>query len=1372
MKKSITFLITAGSFLIESTEQTIGFRYFKSYKMKTMVALMMLVFSPSFFAQVNIIDLAAPYDNVLVVEDKLYYSSGGNLYSYDGVSSSPITVDGGVVYYSNREPDYLVEYNGDIYFRGNFGSQGNELLKYDIDLDVVTLVEDIKPTGSSGPGGFVVCDDKLFFLADDDSVSSFKQHLYVYDGTTTTIIHDPALSYLNVPLHPTAYGDTLLFAASKYSTDIYRYHDGVLSVEVDFGPLNITDANDLYVVDDRLYFTGWDRSKLYVHNLTTGVTQYLWAIQPYSTSTLDFEYIAYNGEYYFVAEDPSDDVELFKHTLGGSIIEIDIDPSTEGGQPRNFFVWQDSLYFKADDGLNGMEMYRYFNNSHTRVTNHGVGTSGLSVNTQDYLVLDSMVYVSEHFPSLGVELGYFDGDSVYLAADINTFSTGSTPYKITACNDKIYCIATEVSSSPFYLMEYCPRKFKSIDTTVCTSFTSPSGNYTWEYTGVYVDTIAATTGCDSVITFNLTVLSQNYHDINEVLNYGETISILGVNFSTDSTNAVVTHNNLPVYNCDQDILVNTVLQPEIIDGSPNGWAEFAKLTSEYREDTGEFGSDISVFKDHLIIGARNEDADENGANPLTDAGAVYFYHKDASDHWVLSQKICAPNRSEDDNFGESVSLQGNTAVVGAPGYVAANGHYGAIYIYEYDGSQWNYVTFFEAPTYVGFSLFAKNVAVSNNTIMVTASNEAVNTVSSRGKVFIYTKSHINQSWMLKQDVYGSNFDDEFNFGCDVSIYNDYAVVGNHYDRTDENGLNSLTACGAVFIFYRDSLGFWHEIQKITASDRDADDHFGLSVSISKDKLIVGAPYKGISGNALDDEGAAYIFEKQTNGLWVETQKLLSDDVASDENQIFGFDVAMSGNFAIVSAPQYDFDSNGQNIDYFSGASFVFERNSAGSWTHSDKLTPLDREDYDIFGTKVAICDNDLFSYSPGDDQDENGLNYINNSGSVYHFSIDVLAPVPDATSLPTVQDMCEVATLTAPTATDNDGSVITGTTNTVLPITSSQYITWTYTDGAGNQSTQSQYIDVIEESISPILNNPNLPDVITQCAVNSLPVPIATYECTGTVNGVPNVTFPITSSVTIEWEYSNGGPFSTVQFQDVIINPDSDAPVPAVSPLSDIASECPVTPAAPTATDNCSGTVTGTPDISFPVSSTGTTTITWTYDDGNGNTSTQTQEVTINPIDNGVTQLDATTLSANATGYAYQWVDCDNGFSSISGATNQTFLATTNGNYAVVIGNGTCDVISTCTVINSVGIEHPVYNKFYVYPNPASGTITLDLLNMEDVQNKTARIINNLGQLVLSIEVGTKKIINVDISDLSPGSYFVIIEGNEYQYIQKLIIEN
>ncbi|MCK8482402.1 hypothetical protein, partial [Psychroserpens algicola] len=83
-----------------------------------------------------------------------------------------------------------------------------------------------------------------------------------------------------------------------------------------------------------------------------------------------------------------------------------------------------------------------------------------------------------------------------------------------------------------------------------------------------------------------------------------------------------------------------------------------------------------------------------------------------------------------------------------------------------------------------------------------------------------------------------------------------------------------------------------------------------------------------------------------------------------------------------------------------------------------------------------------------------------------------------------------------------------------------------------------------------------------------------------------------------------------------VIIDDVTAPTPDAASLSDITAECEVTSlTAPTATDNCGGSVTVSHDATLPISGEGTTTIvTWTYDDGNGNTSTQTQNVIIDDV--------------------------------------------------------------------------------------------------------------------------------------------------------------
>ncbi|MBC6425443.1 MAG: T9SS type A sorting domain-containing protein, partial [Ekhidna sp.] len=119
-------------------------------------------------------------------------------------------------------------------------------------------------------------------------------------------------------------------------------------------------------------------------------------------------------------------------------------------------------------------------------------------------------------------------------------------------------------------------------------------------------------------------------------------------------------------------------------------------------------------------------------------------------------------------------------------------------------------------------------------------------------------------------------------------------------------------------------------------------------------------------------------------------------------------------------------------------------------------------------------------------------------------------------------------------------------------------------------------------------------------------------NCAGnTITAAPDVTFPITTSTTITWTYTDGSNTAT-QTQEVTID-DTEAPT-VTGTLDAITARCSLAEAdvtAPKANDVCDGQITATTNATFPITS--KTTITWTYTDKTGNTTTQTQAVTITP---------------------------------------------------------------------------------------------------------------------------------------------------------------
>jgi len=386
---------------------------------------------------------------------------------------------------------------------------------------------------------------------------------------------------------------------------------------------------------------------------------------------------------------------------------------------------------------------------------------------------------------------------------------------------------------------------------------------------------------------------------------------------------------------------------------------------------------------------------------------------------------------------------------------------------------------------------------------------------------------------------------------------------------------------------------------------------------------------------------------------------------------------------------------------------------------------------------------------------------------------DDMAPIPDNGALPIINEACSVTSLTAPTATDNCAGSVTGSHDASLPITTqgTTVVTWTYDDGNGNTSTQTQNV-IIADAISPVADNASLIPVTAECQIISIPAPTATDNCAGTVTGSPNVTFPINTqgTFTITWTYNDGNGNTTMQTQSVFID-DVTAPIEDNAILSNINAECSVSDlTAPTATDNCAGSITGTHNATLPITAQGTTIVTWTYDDGNGNTTSQTQNIIITPIDNGITQTNEITLTANASGYNYQWLDCDNNYEEIPGANNQIFTATLNGNYAVEMSFNECIDTSDCVNISNVYVvENDSRYLINIFPNPGNGVYEVEISNFEN-KKVVLYITNILGEEIKTIEAESREF-KINLSQQPKGIYFVKMEDKEGIITKKIILQ-
>ncbi|MDB3907861.1 HYR domain-containing protein, partial [Crocinitomicaceae bacterium] len=318
--------------------------------------------------------------------------------------------------------------------------------------------------------------------------------------------------------------------------------------------------------------------------------------------------------------------------------------------------------------------------------------------------------------------------------------------------------------------------------------------------------------------------------------------------------------------------------------------------------------------------------------------------------------------------------------------------------------------------------------------------------------------------------------------------------------------------------------------------------------------------------------------------------------------------------------------------------------------------------------------------------------------------------------------------------------------------------TYSVTDDGGN-STNVEQIIILNDVTAPTASNPVTLNVVCLGDVPSTAGAASWVTDEADNCGNPIVTWlndvssngtGCNDTITRTFEVADACG-NSIQVQQMIIVNDDDVPVADVATLADVTATCDASPTAPTATDNCAGTLNGVPDVTFPISTVGTTVVTWTYTDNCGNTATQTQNVTVTGVDVGTTMAsdNITMIATNINaGVTYQWYDCVAG-TIVAGETNVNFTPSYGSDFAVIVTENGCVDTSAC-VNSTVGLDQLQLEQFVMYPNPTeTGSFSIQL----DVELKEVSVLDMTGRLV-EVDVNlTEKTVNV--SNLVNGAYIV-----------------
>jgi hypothetical protein len=350
---------------------------------------------------------------------------------------------------------------------------------------------------------------------------------------------------------------------------------------------------------------------------------------------------------------------------------------------------------------------------------------------------------------------------------------------------------------------------------------------------------------------------------------------------------------------------------------------YTKPVERYPADASAdkwFGSSVAVHDKYAAIGAMQETA---GA--ATRAGAVYIFERTDAGNWIQQAKITAPDATGYDRFGQSVDIDGDYLVVGAPGKtIGANIAQGKAYIYRFANGAWNLEAEILRAGGKQSDQFAADVAISSSSasgpVAVLGSYRSdVLSNNSRGQAIVYRRQAATNSWLLQQTITPAGGDNGDYFGYSVDLEGDYLVVGSP-NHTYSGVYNRA---GTVYVYVYGG-GVWTLQKKIANLVVDCD--FGYSVSLSGDQVAVGLPRYN------NNNGRVMVF-KRNGSDWAFAASVNLPLADNGSDRLFGAAVSLSGSYLLVGAPAYDISPQGGAEPGFTknnGIAFLFAPQAGSS----------------------------------------------------------------------------------------------------------------------------------------------------------------------------------------------------------------------------------------------------------------------------------------------------------------------------------------------------------------------------------------------------------------------------------------------------------
>jgi hypothetical protein len=334
------------------------------------------------------------------------------------------------------------------------------------------------------------------------------------------------------------------------------------------------------------------------------------------------------------------------------------------------------------------------------------------------------------------------------------------------------------------------------------------------------------------------------------------------------------------------------------------WTWQTKLIPSTIGNDHRFGCSVSLSQGKALVGAWESDAGGAGKT-----GAAFVFSRSPEGVWAQEAVLTPADGGVGDQFGLSVSLSQDTALVGSrlnsPGGVTFAG---AAYVFKRNQSgTWSQQAKLTANDLAEQDYFGYAISLDQGRAIIGSFAASPGSVTYAGAAYIFARGE-DGGWFQEAKLVASDKQEFDRMGTSVSLSGNRALVGAY--SASPSGVKEA---GAAYIFFRSTAGVWNQEAKLTASDKAESDYFGLSVSLVGDRALVGAGGCAIGG--LTDAGAAYMFTR-SSGSWAQTAKLCSADPTL--SAYFGWSVCLGDDIALIGAMWAEAGDTA-----YAGAAYVF-----------------------------------------------------------------------------------------------------------------------------------------------------------------------------------------------------------------------------------------------------------------------------------------------------------------------------------------------------------------------------------------------------------------------------------------------------------------